>query len=71
MVGYWQSMEAAQILCEVNEESHKGGLPDLQLMGGWKSGDVSRLQHTFERPFAISPITLRHLWVDLRNGAGP
>lgn len=66
MVGYWQSMEAAQVLEEVNEESHKNALPYLLLTGGWKSGGVSHLEHTFERPFDISPFRLRHLWVDLR-----
>jgi hypothetical protein len=66
MVGYWQSMEAAHVLEEVNEESHKSGLPDLRLTGSWKSGGVSHLEHTFERPFDISPFRLRHLWIDLR-----
>lgn len=66
MVGYWQSMEAAQVLDEVNEESHKSDLPDLLLTGSWKSGGVSHLEHTFERPFDISPFRLRHLWIDLR-----
>ena len=69
MVGYWQDMEAPQILAEVNEESHKGGLSAVLLTGNWKSGAVSHLQHTFERPFAISPITLKHLWIDLRLGS--
>jgi len=65
MVGYWQSMEAAQVLEEVNAESHKSDLPYLLLTGGWKSGGVSYLEHTFERPFDISPFRLRHLWIDL------
>ena len=67
MVGYWQSMEAAKVLKEVNEESHKSDLPDLHLTGSWKSGGVSHLEHTFERPFDISPFRLRHLWIDLRR----
>jgi hypothetical protein len=66
MVGYWQSMEAAEVLEEVNEESQKSDLPHLLLTGSWKSGGVSHLEHTFERPFDISPFRLMHLWIDLR-----
>jgi hypothetical protein len=66
MVGYWQSMEAPQVLEEVNEEAHKSDLPDILLTGSWESSGVSHLEHTFERPFDISPFRLRHLWIDLR-----
>jgi hypothetical protein len=66
MVGYWQSMDAGQVLEEINQESHKNSLPDLLLTGGWAIGSASNLEHTFDRPFEISPFRLRHLWIDLR-----
>lgn len=66
MVGYWQSMAGPDVLKEVNEECRTATIPDLVLSGVWKQSDVSRLEHTFERPFEISPFTLWHLWVDLR-----
>jgi hypothetical protein len=66
MVGYWQSMEAGDVLTEVHEESRAKSLPDLILLDGWKPGNVSRLEHAFERSFQLSPFRLHHLWVDLR-----
>lgn len=71
MVGYWQSMDANQLLDEVNDESRKNSLPDLVLIGAWDLRGVSRLEHVFDRPFEISPFRLRHLWIDLRGGGGP
>jgi hypothetical protein len=72
MVGYWQSMEASEVLGEANEGCRKKSLPELILVGSWNSGGVSRFDHTFERPFEISPFRLHHLWIDLRvqEGAG-
>jgi hypothetical protein len=66
MVGYWQSMEGDPLLGEIHEESRKKPLPDLLLLGVWKTGEVSRLEHTFTRSFEISPFRLHHLWLDLR-----
>lgn len=66
MVGYWQTMDGGQVLDEINQESHNNSLPDLTLIGAWTIGGVSNLAHTFDRPFEISPFTLRHLWIDLR-----
>ena len=70
MIGYWQSMEAKEVLNAVNNHARKKSLPDLVLMGNWNSKDVNRLSHTFDRPFDISPFELRHLWIHLRQGAG-
>ena len=67
MVGYWQSMEAEQVLNEVNDEARKNSLPDLFLIGAWNFGAVSRLEHAFDRPFEVSPFRLHHLWIDLRG----
>jgi hypothetical protein len=69
MVGYWQSMEAHEVLAEVHDESQKKPLPDLMLIDTWKPNDVSRLEHTFVRSFELSPFRLHHLWVDLRSTA--
>jgi N-6 DNA Methylase len=66
MVGYWQSMEASEVLSETNEGCLKKAFPNLMLVGDWNSGGASRLDHTFNRPFEISPFRLHHLWVDLR-----
>lgn len=66
MVGYWQSMEADEILAEVTNELRKNSLPDLVRKGNWNTYALSQLEHSFERPFNISPFQLRHLWIDLR-----
>jgi hypothetical protein len=66
IVGYWQSMEADDVLTEVHEESRAKSFPDMVLESAWKPGDVSRLQHDFERSFQGSPFRLHHLWVDLK-----
>lgn len=68
MVGYWQSMLANDVIGDVNAECRRVSLPDLVLNGSWQAGDVSRLEHTFDRPFEVSPFRLHHLWIDLRGG---
>jgi hypothetical protein len=67
MVGYWQNMEAHDILSEVNEEASKKSMPGLIPVGGWNPDDISRCEHQFERSFEMSPFHLHHLWVDLRS----
>ncbi|HEY6251247.1 MAG TPA: hypothetical protein VI685_14920 [Candidatus Angelobacter sp.] len=67
MVGYWQSMEGNDFLAEVHEGSRKKSLPDLVPIGNWNPGGVSRFEHTFDRPFVVSPFKLHHLWIDLRS----
>jgi hypothetical protein len=68
MVGYWQTMEAGEILREVNEAAAKHTLTALELgRNGWKKGSVSTLVHQFDRHIPISPFLLHHLWVDLRK----
>jgi hypothetical protein len=71
MVGYWQSMEAGEILLEVNNESNKKAAAGLVLIGEWTPKGVSRLGHTLDRTFEISPFTLHHLWIDLRANTSP
>ena len=67
MIGYWQSMKETQVLAEINDESRKNSVPDLILVGAWKLGAVSRLEHVFDRPIEVSPFRLHHLWIDLRG----
>jgi hypothetical protein len=67
MIGYLQSMDAKQALKEVNDEARKNSIPDLVLVGNWKSKEANHLTHTFARSFDISPFELRHLWIDLRR----
>ncbi|MFN7923876.1 MAG: hypothetical protein U0Q16_27485 [Bryobacteraceae bacterium] len=66
MVGYWQSMEPADVHCEVNDECSNATLSGLTLNGLWNSGGISRCSHVLTRPFEVSPFTLYHLWIDLR-----
>jgi hypothetical protein len=66
MVGYWQSMEAEEILTEVNVELRKKTLSEIARRGTWKPAAVSSLEHQFERLFVVSPFRLCHRWVDLR-----
>jgi hypothetical protein len=67
MVGYWQSMEAEEVLREVNDSTQRCRLPALSIhQAGWQPGGTTKFEHTFDRPFPISPFTLRHLWVDVR-----
>lgn len=71
MIGYWQDMEAHEVLSEVNEEARKNSLPDLVLAGEWNPRGISRCEHSFERTFDMSPFHLHHMWIDLRrNGHG-
>lgn len=70
MVGYWQNMEPHDVLSEVNEEGSRNALPPLVLDGLWSPGGVSRFAHVLDRPFEVTPFTLKHLWVDLRSGEG-
>jgi hypothetical protein len=65
MVGYCQSMGPEKVLVEVNDEVRRNTLPDLVHSATLAAGG-DRLEHTFERPFEISPFKLHHLWIDLR-----
>lgn len=67
MVGYWQSMEAEEILTEVTGELRKNSLTHMVRKGAWRPFAVSNLEHSFGRSFEASPFYLRHLWVDLRQ----
>ncbi len=68
MIGYIQSMEAKDILTEVNEEACSSNISEIELSHeGWRINGVSRLDHEFDRPnVPPSPFKLRHFWLDLR-----
>ncbi len=68
MVGYVQDMSLKGILAEVNASASPKSLPALTLgSGGWQRKGVSRLdQQLNRRSPMVSPLDLRHLWVDLR-----
>jgi hypothetical protein len=66
MVGYWQSMELAQVLKEVNSEAARNMIPDMVPTGERKPG-IHLSQHSFDRSLPVSPFRLRHLWIDLRT----
>ena len=69
MVGYLQSMNPRQVLKEVNDEVRRNSLPDLvpTASASPRVPGRDRLDHTFDRPFEVSPFHLHHLWVDLRQ----
>ena len=68
MVGYVQSMEFDEILCEVNDSAASFGIPDLKAPdNGWQINGTSQLAHQLTRKFAFSPFQLSHFWVDLRT----
>jgi len=76
MIGYLEDMTCDKIHGEVNAEIEavKQTLlfpsvitPLLLSQEGWQDKDASRLSHNLERSFPITPFTLWHFWVDLRN----
>ncbi len=68
MVGYWQRMDAKDILEEINITAKKHDVPALRLSRtGWLPSSTSSLDHKFTRAFPDSPFQLRHLWLDLRK----
>lgn len=73
MIGYIQNLGVDDalsldgILSRVNAANQRLGLSLIALSATrWKPSDVSRLDQSFVRTFAISPFDLRHLWVDMR-----
>ena len=64
MVGYWQSMELAQVLREVNEEAARNGLSEIVPVSRQKG--IHHSEHSFDRAFPVSPFRLWHIWIDLR-----
>ena len=76
MIGYLEDMTRNEIYQEVNAEIEavKQALlppskitPLLLSQAGWQDNAASRLSNNLERSFPITPFTLWHFWVDLRN----
>lgn len=68
MIGYWQTMDNAVLLAEINSYLLAKGLPEVSLSGeGWKISSITQLSHTLVRTFPVSPFGLKHLWLDLRT----
>jgi len=66
MIGYMQTMTPATILVAVDAECQRQLFPNLTPVGAWVNGATTRLDHSFDRSFQISPIKLHHFWIDLR-----
>lgn len=67
MIGYVQNMEFERILADVNGECAKEQITELALsMQRPPTMRTNHLDHRFDRPFLVSPFTLRHIWADLR-----
>lgn len=68
MIGYLQTSCGKNMISEVNSflrTSH--GLSEIVLENStWNVRGVTRLSHELTRSFGVSPILLRHLWVDIR-----
>ena len=65
MVGYVESLTLEEIVAEVNGELPQLGVPDLDLPSQ-ADGSLTEMEHSFTRPFPISPFRLIHLWIDIR-----
>lgn len=65
MVGYVESSTLAQIVADVNAALKPLGVPALALPLG-AGGHLTEMEHQFDRPFAIRPFRLVHLWIDIR-----
>ncbi len=68
MVGYLQSMQPGEVLGEVNRAAQSHGTAAIVIsQNGWQFAGVSQLDHRVSRSFPISPLHLKHLWIDLRG----
>lgn len=64
MVGYIKSLGPSRIVAEVNSALSLHGISALALPHG-AVGPLIELEHSFVRPFDISPFRLVHLWIDV------
>ena len=64
MIGYMESLTPEQILVDVNGCLETRYIPTLTLSSTLESS-LSEMEHSFDRPFEISPFRLLHLWIDL------
>ena len=65
MVGYVESLTLEGIVADVNGALDRLEVPALTLPQA--VGDsLTEMEHSFNRPFKISPFRLVHLWIDIR-----
>ena len=64
MVGYVESLTPQEIVAEVNGVLTQLEVSALTLPPG-AAGSLTEMEHSFGRPFAISPFRLVHLWIDI------
>lgn len=65
MVGYVESLSPEEIVVEVNGALDRRGVSSLSLPPG--AGEpLIEMEHSFYRPFEVSPFHLVHLWTDIR-----
>lgn len=70
MVGFVESMEFEEILCEVNSyiTACKVSIPMLTSpIDDWQQNSISHLEHSLIRTFPHSPFLLHHFWLDIRD----
>lgn len=67
MIGFVQDMDLPQILNVVNSHLTSASLPHLIHASPLSAAGVSHLRHDFERLFPLSPFTLHHHWIDIRD----
>lgn len=70
MIGYVQDMEFDEILNEINFHIgiNASSIPKLTMPAeGWQYQEVSRLNHTLQRPYIPFDFYLQHFWIDMRN----
>lgn len=65
MAGYVESMTPRKIVTEVNGVLNRLGVPALTFPSEAAS-PLTEMDHSFDRPFKISPFRLFHLWIDIR-----
>nr|VFJ43772.1 MAG: hypothetical protein BECKDK2373C_GA0170839_100652 [Candidatus Kentron sp. DK] len=68
MIGYVQASDHDRIHAEINEALRREEIEALVPSDPrWREGAISKLAHSFEREFPVSPFCLTHFWLDLRN----
>lgn len=62
MVGYIETIGFSGVLDAVQTRIGEQSLPPLSTLSS--ADDLSELDHSLERPFAVTPFRLIHLWID-------
>ena len=66
MVGYWQNGLAPSLQTEINSAAQTAGFSHLTpSLGVKRSTKILEFNHSFTRPFPVSPFRLSHLWIEI------